>query len=49
MQPTADTNLGSTGEPDERVHSACRLVCSNGYGLDIAVKDGRIMGKRAPV
>ena len=32
-------------EPDEWVQSACG-VCSNGCGLDIGVKDGRIVGVR---
>lgn len=45
MQPRIDTNLGITGEPDAWVHSAC-ILCSNGCGLDIAVKDGRIAGVR---
>jgi anaerobic selenocysteine-containing dehydrogenase len=45
MHTRIDTNLGITGEPDEWVHSAC-LLCSNGCGLDIAVKDSRIVGVR---
>jgi len=45
MQPRIDTNLGIQGEPDAWVHSAC-ILCSNGCGLDIAVKDGRIVGVR---
>jgi anaerobic selenocysteine-containing dehydrogenase len=45
MQPRIDTNLGIDGEPDAWVHSAC-ILCSNGCGLDIAVKDGRIAGVR---
>lgn len=45
MQPRIDTNLGIRGEPDAWVHSAC-ILCSNGCGLDIAVKDGRIVGVR---
>ena len=45
MQPRTDTNLGIEGEPDRWVHSAC-VLCSNGYGLDIAVKDGHIAGVR---
>ncbi len=32
-------------EPDHWVRSAC-VLCSNGCGLDIAVKDGRIVGVR---
>src|SRR5690348_3865322 len=32
-------------EPDHWVQSAC-VLCSNGCGLDIAVKDGRIVGVR---
>ena len=39
MQPRIDANLAIAGEPDKWVHSAC-LLCSNGCGLDIAVKDG---------
>ncbi|HJS86353.1 MAG TPA: molybdopterin oxidoreductase family protein [Acetobacteraceae bacterium] len=45
MQPRIDINLGIAGEPDAWVHSAC-ILCSNGCGLDIAVKDGRIVGVR---
>ncbi|MBN9507232.1 MAG: molybdopterin-dependent oxidoreductase [Altererythrobacter sp.] len=45
MIPRLDRNLGIAGEPDEWVHSAC-LLCSNGCGLDIAVKDGCIVGVR---
>ena len=45
MQPRIDSNLGIQGEPDGWVHSAC-ILCSNGCGLDIAVKDGRIVGVR---
>lgn len=32
-------------EPDKWVQSAC-LLCSNGCGIDIGVKDGRIVGVR---
>src|SRR5678815_3464285 len=32
-------------EPDEWVQSAC-VLCSNGCGLDIGIKDGRIVGVR---
>jgi ferredoxin-nitrate reductase len=32
-------------EPDEWIQSAC-VLCSNGCGLDIGVKDGRIVGVR---
>jgi anaerobic selenocysteine-containing dehydrogenase len=45
MQPRVDTYLGITGEPDAWVHSAC-ILCSNSCGVDIAVKDGRIVGVR---
>jgi anaerobic selenocysteine-containing dehydrogenase len=45
MQPRIDTNLGIQDEPDAWVHSAC-ILCSNGCGLDIAVKDGKIVGVR---
>jgi anaerobic selenocysteine-containing dehydrogenase len=43
MQPRIDLNLGIKEEPDAWIHSAC-LLCSNGCGLDIAVKDGTIVG-----
>ncbi|MGE5385978.1 MAG: molybdopterin oxidoreductase family protein [Betaproteobacteria bacterium] len=45
MEPRIDTNLAIEGEPDRWVHSAC-ILCSNGCGLDIAVKDGHIVGVR---
>jgi ferredoxin-nitrate reductase len=45
MQSRIDVNLGIEGEPDAWVHSAC-ILCSNGCGLDIAVKDGQIVGVR---
>lgn len=45
MQPRIDRNLGIDGEPDKWVHSAC-ILCSNGCGLDIGVKDGKIVGVR---
>jgi anaerobic selenocysteine-containing dehydrogenase len=45
MQPRIDLNLGIKEEPDAWIHSAC-LLCSNGCGLDIAVKDGTIVGVR---
>lgn len=45
MQPRTDINLAIIGEPDAWVHSAC-IRCSNGCRLDIAVKDGRIVGVR---
>ncbi|GAB2900941.1 molybdopterin-dependent oxidoreductase [Paralcaligenes sp. KSB-10] len=45
MQPRIDINLGIQDEPDAWVHSAC-ILCSNGCGLDIAVKDGEIVGVR---
>src|SRR4029079_17218374 len=32
-------------EPDKWVQSAC-VLCSNGCGMDIGVKDGRIVGVR---
>src|SRR5438874_13170509 len=32
-------------EPERWVQSAC-MLCSNGCGLDIGVKDGRIVGVR---
>jgi anaerobic selenocysteine-containing dehydrogenase len=37
-----------TAEPDHWVQSAC-VLCSNGCGLDIGVKDGRIVGVRGRV
>jgi anaerobic selenocysteine-containing dehydrogenase len=45
MEPRLDVNISCDGEPDRWVHSAC-ILCSNGCGLDIAVKDGRIAGVR---
>jgi anaerobic selenocysteine-containing dehydrogenase len=45
MQSRIDINLAIGGEPDAWVHSAC-LLCSNGCGVDIAIKDGRIVGVR---
>ena len=45
MEPRIDMNLSISGEPDSWVHSAC-LLCSNGCGMDIGVKDGRIVGVR---
>ena len=45
MKPRMDTNLGIKGTPDKWVHSAC-ILCSNGCGMDIAVKDGKIVGVR---
>jgi len=35
----------TTEEPDHWVQSAC-VLCSNGCGMDIGVKDGRIVGVR---
>ena len=48
MQPRLDINLEIDVEPDRWVHSAC-LLCSNGCGLDIAVKDDRIVGVRGDI
>lgn len=48
MEPRLDSNTPFDGEPDSWVHSAC-LLCSNGCGLDIAVKDGRIAGVRGSI
>ena len=45
MEPRIDINLGIDGAPDKWVHSAC-ILCSNGCGLDIGVKDGKIVGVR---
>jgi len=48
MQPRQDVNICIHGEPDAWVYSAC-LLCSNGCGLDIAVKDGAIVGVRGAI
>ena len=48
MQPRRDVNICIHGEPDAWVHSAY-LLCSNGCGLDIAVKDGAIVGVRGAI
>src|SRR5688572_22054533 len=40
-----DLHLLTPSDVDSWVASAC-LLCSNGCGLDIAVKDGRIVGVR---
>jgi ferredoxin-nitrate reductase len=48
MEPRTDSNVQCDGEPDHWVHSAC-LLCSNGCGMDIAVKDGAIVGVRGDV
>ena len=48
MQARCDCNTNFEGEPDQWVHSAC-LLCSNGCGLDIAVKDGKIAGVRGDI
>lgn len=45
MKPRIDTNLSISETPDKWVHSAC-ILCSNGCGMDIAVKDGKIVGVR---
>ncbi|MCF7694640.1 molybdopterin oxidoreductase family protein [Mycetohabitans sp. B2] len=45
MEPRQDQNISCLGEPDRWVHSAC-ILCSNGCGLEIAVKDERIVGVR---
>lgn len=45
MESRIDINLSIQGEPDSWVHSAC-VLCSNGCGMDIGVKDGRIVGVR---
>ena len=45
MEQRVDQQLCIDGEPDRWVASAC-LLCSNGCGLDIAVKDERIVGVR---
>ena len=48
MDPRQDCNTPFEGEPDRWVHSAC-LLCSNGCGVDVAVKDGRIAGIRGAI
>jgi len=48
MQPRMDVNLSIAGEPEAWVHSAC-ILCSNGCGIDIGVKDGAIVGVRGRV
>jgi anaerobic selenocysteine-containing dehydrogenase len=45
MENRIDISLGIEGAPDKWVHSAC-ILCSNGCGVDIAVKDQRIVGVR---
>ncbi|MDB6171479.1 MAG: nitrate reductase [Chthoniobacteraceae bacterium] len=45
MKPRIDRNLGIEGEPDRWVQSAC-MLCSNGCGLEIAVKNEQIVGVR---
>ena len=35
----------TTAEPDRWVQSCC-VLCTNGCGLDIGVKDGKIVGVR---
>jgi anaerobic selenocysteine-containing dehydrogenase len=45
MDVRVDQNLAIDGEPDRWVQSAC-VLCSNGCGMDIAVKDGAIVGVR---
>jgi ferredoxin-nitrate reductase len=40
-----DESKDIDGEPDKWVQSAC-VLCSNGCGLDIGVKDGRVVGVR---
>src|SRR3954469_17331765 len=38
-------DLRTAEEPDKWVQSAC-VLCSNGCGMDIGVKDGRMVGVR---
>lgn len=45
MKPRVDACIDIEGEPDKWVHSAC-ILCSNGCGIDIAVKDEQIVGVR---
>jgi len=40
-----DMSLEGEGEPDAWIQSAC-LLCSNGCGLDIGVRDGKMVGVR---
>lgn len=48
MEPRLDQQLGIDTEPDRWVPSAC-ILCSNGCGMDIAVKDERIVGVRGRI
>ena len=48
MPPRLDVNLSISGEPNSWVHSAC-ILCSNGCGIDIGVKNGAIVGVRGRV
>jgi len=41
----ADHHVECDGQPDAWIQSAC-VLCSNGCGLDIAVKDKKIVGVR---
>jgi len=41
----ARSDQRTSEEPDHWVQSAC-VLCSNGCGMDIGVKDGRIVGVR---
>ena len=41
----ARVDFRCTEEPDKWVQSAC-VMCSNGCGADIGVKDGKIVGIR---
>src|SRR5436853_2628413 len=46
LPPRVDSHVEvADGDIDRWVQSAC-VLCSNGCGLDIAVKDGRIVGVR---
>lgn len=45
MESRIDMNISISTEPDRWVPSAC-ILCSNGCGVDIAVKDDAIVGVR---
>lgn len=45
MKTRVDTHLSIPSEPDNWVQSAC-ILCSNGCGVEIAVKDEQIVGVR---
>lgn len=48
MEPRTDVNISVADGPDRWGQSAC-ILCSNGCGLDIAVKDNKIVGVRGNI